>query len=244
MKICLIVPCYNESNRINHTEYINYLNNHNNVFIIFVDDGSQDLTHKILLKIVEVHTDKSKLMKLSRNCGKAEAVRSGMLEAAKMQKFDYIGFWYADLATPLVEIDKFELYICENPPVNIFIGSRIKRLGSQIIRKKTRHFLGRIFTTIIGYMTALPVYDTQCDSKIFKESEVVALFKNPFISEWFFDVELIFRFKKKYKQDVLNRIIEIPLQKWEDKNKSKLSIMDFLRAPIELLKIGIAYKGY
>ena len=64
----------------------------------------------------------------------------------------------------------------------------------------------------------------------------------PFISKWLFDVELIFRLKKLFlNKDVSSLIYELPLTEWKDVAGSKLKFRDFLKAPIDLLKIHFTY---
>ena len=45
------------------------------------------------------------MIDLARNSGKAEAVRQGVAHAVALRRFAFIGYWDADLSTPLSELD-------------------------------------------------------------------------------------------------------------------------------------------
>lgn len=90
-------------------------------------------------------------------------------------------------------------------------------------------------------MLQLPIYDTQCGAKLIHADVVSTLFKDSFLSKWLFDVELLFRLKKNYK-DFEKRIIEVPLNKWEDVAGSKIKFSYFLKAPLDLLRIYLKYR--
>ena len=130
------------------------------------------------------------------NSGKAEAVRAGMLMAHDAFDSDYFGFWDADMSTPLSELNWMLEFSGGKLQHEIVMGSRISRLGSQINRKMMRHYLGRIFATFTSIILDLKVYDTQCGAKLFSRKVVKPLFHAPFISKWFFDVELLARYIK------------------------------------------------
>jgi len=69
------------------------------------------------------------------------------------------------------------------------------------------------------------------------------LLDRPFLSKWFFDVEILARLIKKYGKDKTYEIaLEIPLLIWNEIGGSKLKIMDFIKVPLELLKIKRFYK--
>jgi len=216
---------------------------HPDISFFGVNDGSRDATLSILQNLHEEFSSQFQCVNLTKNSGKAEAVRQGMLTAHQTGKFDYIGYWDADFSTPLEEIDHFISFSGGQLTHTLVMGSRISRLGSQIRRKMKRHYLGRIFSTLTSYILGLRVYDTQCGAKLIASEEINTLLDRPFLSKWFFDVEILARLIKKYGKDKTYEIaLEIPLLIWNEIGGSKLKIMDFIKVPLELLKIKRFYK--
>lgn len=231
-KTCLIVPCYNEEKRLKSKIFISFLEENPNIHFLFVNDGSSDKTVEILEKIKEKSAQVD-LISLRQNSGKGEAVRQGLLQAAKNQ-FDLVGFIDADLSSPLEEIPRLVSFF--NNEILFVSGSRIKKVGATINRKLHRHILGRIFATIVGFTLKLNIYDTQCGLKIFKTFLINPIFSEPFSSKWIFDVEIFYRFSKIIHNKNLNeKAVEVPLNKWEDVSGSKLKVFDFIKVPFELL---------
>ena len=194
---------------------------------------------------VHLYSDKfqnADFLDLPQNRGKAEAVRLGFLKALEKNP-QTIGFWDADLATPLEEAPEFYRLFESRPKLLCVMGSRILRMGGRINRHLYRHIIGRVFATFASNALGLPVYDTQCGAKIFKASIVSEVFKQPFLSYWIFDVELIYRIKKISNYSHYNdNFYEYPLSIWNDEAGSKLKMFDFLKAPFELLKIWWHYR--
>ena len=216
-KTCLIIPCYNEANRIDLDAFRE--NSVNFFQLIFVNHGSSNSTYGLLCENREVNWI---IVDLEQNVGKAEAVRRGMLHLQKQAFFnevEWVGFWDADLATPLDEAERFITYSDTFfQETNVIIGSRINRLGGNIKRSRSRHYLGRVFITVVDTLFKLGCYDTQCGAKLFRAGIVAQLFEASFISRWIFDVELLLRLKKS---KVVN-IIEYPLMEWQDVQDSKI----------------------
>lgn len=122
-------------------------------------------------------------------------------------------------------------------------GSRVKRLGIRLERSGLRHYVGRVFATEASMLLGLPVYDTQCGAKLFKSSLAQEVFREPFQSRWFFDVEIFFRLLAVLGRARVEReIIEVPLDSWIEKGSTKVGWTDFLRAPFELLRIYWFYR--
>lgn len=239
--IRVIIPCYNEENRLEKNRFVDFFEKNSEFHFLFVNDGSTDNTLSVLKELSEAFPTQVNVLDLKQNGGKAEAIRQGMLQSVELG-YDYLGYFDADLATPLDEIPRLLTYTNRNPLPYMVMGSRIKLLGSTDIKRKLRrHYIGRVFATVVSNMLKLPIYDTQCGAKLIQKETVSILFREPFSTKWLFDVELLFRLKKNY-QDFESRIVEVPLKKWEDVAGSKIGFSYFLKAPFDLIKIYFKYK--
>ena len=194
-RCCLVIPCYNEERRLNKQAFKDFLESQDQVDFLFVNDGSHDQTLSVLKQLEKELGQRFMVIDGEKNRGKAEAVRFGFNHLSESQLYEYIGFWDADLATPLQESLDF-LEHMNKGNLNAVTGARILRLGTEVKRKWYRHYLGRVFATCASLALDLSVYDTQCGSKIFRRSLIPQLFGSPFISKWLFDIELFFQTQK------------------------------------------------
>jgi dolichyl-phosphate beta-glucosyltransferase len=239
-KVCIIIPCFNESTRLSLGEFENFISRYGQVDFLFVNDGSTDGTLKMILDFSAGQTGRVSVLDCKKNQGKAEAVRLGINHAALNGQYHYFGFWDADLATPLTEIAEF-VADADLFSKRMIIGSRMKRLGAKIERKKSRHLLGRIFSTMASLILRLPVYDSQCGAKIFKK-DVLVIFQERFITRWLFDIELLARYRNVFGiEAALGDILERPVTAWIEKGGSKLHFTHMLKVPLELLRIHLLY---
>ncbi len=239
-KTAIIIPCYNEVLRLNSKAFAEFAAMNPDLHFIFVNDGSTDGTEIKLGDLSHLNPLQIHLISLERNYGKAEAVRRGFIKALGMD-FVNIGYWDADLSTPLTAIPKFcELLNCQG--LSMVIGSRVRLLGRRIKRRAIRHYLGRIFATCASFLLQLPVYDTQCGAKLFKNSEnLKVIFGKPFIVNWTFDVELLARFILAERfigtGSLKEHALEYPLEEWTEVPGSKIKPIYFSVAIVELIKI-------
>jgi len=183
---------------------------------------------------------------LEENGGKAAAVRQGVLHAMRGNP-ETFGFWDADLSTPLEEIEPFTRLLEERSNLQLVMGSRVKLLGRAIERQALRHYLGRVFATCASIVLALPVYDTQCGAKLFRNTRGTRwAFRSPFLSRWLFDVELLARLgllgKRRKAYDTHTCVYEKPLPVWRDVAGSKLRLRDWVKAIGELARIAWRYR--
>lgn len=239
-KACIVIPCYNESTRLDLSVFNSFIKNYLTIDFLFVNDGSSDNTLDLLEKFRTDNHQRVLVLNLDENSGKAEAVRQGVLEVCKNKEYEYVGFWDADLATPLSEIINFLRQI-ENQSIKVAIGSRMKRLGANVERKFTRHILGRVFSTFSSIILKLPVYDTQCGAKLF-HTELVCLFEDKFITSWLFDIELLARYRNKFGLPAtMTQVLEVPVNEWIEKGDSRLKLKHMLKVPLELINISRKY---
>ena len=243
-----MIPCYNEADRLDVSVLHRFLINNDYTSLFIVNDGSLDNT---LTKIVSLKnsiprelSSRVTVVDLKNNVGKENAVREGVLQALACNEYDWIGFWDADLSTPLDEVANFREIAESNSDYAMITGARILKMGSNINRRWYRHYLGRIFATLISKLIGLPYYDTQCGAKLFRNDIISVVFSSVYVSKWFFDVEIILRLKRSSTYiENSNCIYELPLNSWIDVSGSKLSFVDFLKAPFELLKIWRNYRN-
>ncbi len=234
----LVIPCYNEELRLRPAAFESFLGRFPDVDLLFVDDGSTDRTPDVIASICAGAPQRASQLKLAKNSGKAEAVRQGFL-AALRSGAPFLGFWDADLATPLESVALFLDAFDHRPELEIVLGSRVKLLGRQIERRPLRHYLGRAFATIVSIMLRLPVYDTQCGAKLFRGTPTLqAIFAAPFRTRWVFDVEILARLIVERRTSggpgPRSCVAELPLPVWRDVKGSKIRPRDFARVGRDL----------
>ena len=245
-KVTLVVPCYNEAGRLDVEAFKAFRPDAHSVFVLFVNDGSADGTGGLLDELHAEEPERFGALHLERNRGKAEAVRRGVLAAIEDGP-DYVGFWDADLATPLATVVSLCGVLDARPETEMVFGSRVKLMGRRIERSAARHYLGRVFATVVSHILRLAIYDTQCGAKLFRVTETLPrLFGEPFLSRWFFDVEILARLiEERRGRDAPqpeNVIIEYPLETWLDVHGTKRSIGAYFAAACDVLRIRWKYR--
>jgi glycosyltransferase involved in cell wall biosynthesis len=237
----VVVPCYNEAERLQPQRFSEFLAQDHLVNFLFVNDGSRDETLRVLESLRAKHPDRICVLDKQPNGGKAEAVRSGALAAIDQGHAAITGYWDADLATPLEMIPQLLARLVGDPKLEMVFGSRVRLLGHAIHRRTARHYLGRCFATCVSIVLGLPIYDTQCGAKLLRVTPALRfILASPFQSRWIFDVEIIARFLAFHNRDrsfALQAIYESPLPRWEDVAGSKVRPSDFFVAFYELMKI-------
>jgi dolichyl-phosphate beta-glucosyltransferase len=241
--LILVVPCFNEEQRLPVDELRGYRPEGVRLEMLLVNDGSSDGTLRLLESLSDEDPSRFSVLNLERNSGKAEAVRRGV-ESALDRQPDLVGFWDADLATPLEEIGGFLDVFAARPEIEMIFAARVRLLGRSISRNPARHYFGRVGATLISQSLGLAVYDTQCGAKLFRAgADIRELFATPFISRWIFDVEIIARLVQQRGRDAAARAIyELPIMTWHDVKGSKVKSTDFGRALKDLVRIRRAYR--
>ena len=243
----IVVPCFNEAHRLPEEAFMAHLRQDAQTDFILVNDGSRDGTLAVLRSIEEKNPHRITVIDQENNLGKAEAVRRGMQRAFELG-CQNAGYFDADLAAPLHQIQPLRRILNENAEIEMVFGARVQLVGRRIERNRVRHYLGRVFATIASVTLGLAVYDTQCGAKLFRNIDSNRkLFTEPFEGGWIFDVEILARRMAASRWDgrppIENVLYEFPLDSWVDVGGSKVRALDFLRASIALRKLHRRYLG-
>ena len=241
----VVVPCYNEARRFDPASFLAAAQADPSLGFLFVDDGSRDDTRAVLQRLREQRPEQLSLLALDRNVGKAEAVRQG-LHSAFERSPALVGYFDADLATPLQELAPMRALFDEQTELVVALGSRVGLLGRDVVRTHRRHYLGRVFASLASLLLDLTVYDTQCGAKLLRNNAAVrGVFAEPFSVSWTFDVEVLARLAQLARAGAIppmsRAAVEYPLRRWRDVSGSKLGPAAALRAGKELALLWHRY---
>ena len=239
--LSLIIPIYNEEHRLHKTfiKLNNFTNkNKNKIEVVFVNDGSTDLSTQIVKKFISGANVKNKLLSFklitySTNVGKGYDVKKGVLNS----KYSWILICDSDFSTKPSQFDQWykKNYIVNNNYRTAYFGSRNHEL-SKIKASILRVFFGTIFRQLTYLLFKITLKDTQCGFKVFHKRYAKNIFKKIKSYRYAFDIELILLLKN-YKIS----IEELPV-KWNHENGSKLSLLtDMPKMFLDILKIRMNY---
>ncbi|WP_298520825.1 response regulator [uncultured Kordia sp.] len=239
----VVIPCYNEAERLLSTEFTNFIDKNSGYHLCFVNDGSKDATLEVLHDLQKGREDFITVYDCEKNGGKAEAVRLGMLHMAQRADLDYIGFLDADLSTDLADFDELVSTI-ENSDFKIVSGSRISRMGANITKESARKVISMTINLIIRNILSMNFKDTQCGAKIFHKDVINLAFDKKFITKWLFDVEIFMRMRRHFGLDKAKAMMcEKPLKRWIHADGSKLSMKDSIKIIGQLGQIAWSYRS-
>lgn len=242
----VVIPCFNEADRLKVDVFAEFACDCDDVELIFVDDGSADTTMQSAQDVAARAAASVSVLRLDRNCGKAEAVRQGMLWASQ-RDFSAIAFWDADLATPLHTISDFLDVLTRHAGVEVVWGTRLPLMGHTIDRDAVRRQTGRLFSGCSAAAVGVGIRDALCGAKMFRTGPILdAILAQPFSSRWIFDVEILARLDTLLKRTsgtpVNESLYEFPLDEWYEIAGSRLRMTDFLRAAVELTDLCWRYR--
>ncbi|MFH1249391.1 MAG: glycosyltransferase [archaeon] len=195
LKVSLIVPAHNAEKAIFNslTEYSKFLSSFCRDYeIIVVCNACTDDTSDI----VKNFTKKNKKIKCitTLKSGKGLAVITGMKKAS----YSIMGFMDADNAFDLPSVKKMIQSLQDNKGEDCIIASKwLGRNIFQINEPLTRKILAIGWKALTILLFQMRFHDTQAGCKFLKKSAFDKIDKN-FICEGFdFDVELLYKLKKK-----------------------------------------------
>lgn len=232
----IIIPCYNEAARLDQAAFLAFLERAPDTEFLFVNDGSKDATLELLCRMRDATPDQITVIDLEQNSGKAEAVRQG-LTAASEKGATFIGYWDADLATPLDAIVDFTRVLAKFPETQVVYGARRAMLGHRIERTLGRRLVSRICAILARQAVRLPIGDTQCGAKLMRNTPLLRnAISSPFTAGWLFDVELFTRLSMQMS-DRRFAFYEQPLAEWTEVPGSKVSVNAILKSGFRMLHL-------
>ena len=241
-ELVIVIPCYNEENRLPITKFTQFLHQQKKVLLCFVNDGSADATDTVINQLKTDFNETVHLLSLTENQGKAGAVKAGINFCYQQFSYQKIAYLDADLATSLEEC--YEISTKISAKTMFVFGSRIQKIDNLIQRKKFRFLVGRFIATLISMQLGLKVYDTQCGCKVFDKETAHQVFQEKFISKWLFDVEIFHRLIQYFGKEKMPLICkEIPLKEWIDTDDSRVKMSYFFKMWFDLLSIKKRYQS-
>ena len=189
----LLIPAYNEAGRIESTlkDFMSDLDfdfaYSKNYELLIIMDGCKDGTPETVKALIKNRLGITPIIFPNR-LGKGGAI----IEALKYAKGDLIAFIDADGSIPLSELKKL---VKLTGQYDLVIGSRYMKESVLPIRRPFRRFLfSRSFNVFTKSMfwRLHNIKDTQCGVKVFTKNLVDAVNSDLLITDFVFDVNLIY----------------------------------------------------
>lgn len=236
-ELSIVVPAYNERERLPHTlaEIDNFISSSGlQVELIVADDGSEDET-AAMARAFEPTNACYRVLALPHR-GKAATVRSGVLAA----RGRYVLFTDADLSTPINYVEP--LLSALRAGADVAIGSREMTGARRVGEPAYRHLMGRLFNALVRLVAVPGISDTQCGFKAFRREAAQQLFgalrvhgtdatvRGPRVTG--FDVEVLFLARR-----LGYRVVEVPVF-WQHVSGSKVDpVRDSFRMMADVLRV-------
>ncbi|MCK9580116.1 MAG: glycosyltransferase family 2 protein [Methanoregula sp.] len=220
--LSLIIPAYNEENRI--SLFFDSIARFDGELIV-VCDGT-DRTAEIVEGIASRRTDLTiRCLRFDHRLGKGGGVIAGLKEA----KAPLLGYVDADGSTSMREMLRL---FSSLPHADGAIGSRWVD-GSTLTVKQgfLRQIESRGFNILIRLLFGLSFHDTQCGAKVFTKNAVDTVLPRMISRGFEFDVELLWQLR------IAGFMIEeVPIE-WQNKGDSRVQKRDMLRMLAGLFRI-------
>lgn len=194
--LSVIIPAYNKESVIETalTKSVEFLSTREYKWeLIVIDDASTDATNARIKHFLSQHPNMNiRLLVNERNRQKGGTLRRGITEAAGR----YALLLDADYAYPINQVNNFLNYLEQGIP--LVIGNRTNPATTYLVKPirfpyiYQRYLLGRVFNVLVRLLLLGGIKDTQCGIKAVRRETAVALLEKMTISNFAFDVELLY----------------------------------------------------
>ena len=229
--LSIIIPIFNEEKRlIKSLNKIKKFIKNKKIEVIFVNDGSGDLSKKIIQNFVKKYK-KINIINLRKNVGKGGALKKGI----KRAKNQWILTLDLDLSVPITQILLWSKnkYIDNN--FSIYFGSRSDK-KSKVRSKIYRNVIGKTLSILINFILRIEIADTQCGFKLYKKSVAKKIFSKITRLGYEHDIEIA----------LIARNNNIPIKElpvsWTHKSGSKVNILvDSIKVLFSIIILRMRY---
>lgn len=224
MKIGIIIPAYNEKDRIAPTleAYGKYFTEKSEVWpdlqyeILISINGTIDNTHSIVDAAIKKYPIISVID--YPEPGKGLSVKRGFDYFIRQGGYSYVGFVDSDMSTSPQEFSKL-IIRCGISGCNVTANRYDKESKLTPAPGWKRTLASRTFNTIVRMMfPSIKMRDTQCGAKVFRVIDLETIVPLMECTNWGFDVELIYLLLKNGYD-----VKEIPTE-WVSKDYSKVTL--------------------
>lgn len=191
-RLAILIPAYNESERIVPTleKYCEHFKDR--AAIIVVANGCTDNTARIVSQVALRYSN-LRLLVVNGKIGKGGAIRVGLKTAME----EYVGFADADGSTDPAEFDRlFEE--CVRRGSDGLIGSRW--MAGAVVEPRQplkRRLASRAFNMMVRMLFGLPFADTQCGAKVFRRAALRTILNSLEVADFAFDIEVLWKLREQ-----------------------------------------------
>jgi len=206
-RFTIVLPAYNEGERITPTLEALKREFGGEAEIIVVDDGSSDNTSSVAESLGV------RVIKHVVNQGKGAAVKTGFRNSSGR----VVGFVDADNSATARDVRRVFERAEEKGAAT---GSRLNRTPEMTVKRGfVRGYASWLFRQAVKYIGQVDVEDTQCGCKAFESGLAGRIQEKLDVDGWIFDVKML-----RIVRDEGYRVEEVGIS-WEDKPGSKVKLI-------------------
>lgn len=232
MRLDVVIPAYNEQDRIGRTlaAYRKSFSEEQTRFLVALD-GCSDATAEVVHALRE-RDERIELLEFPK-LGKGGVI----LESFRRSDGEFVAFVDADCATPPGELHRL-LALAERRELDGAFASR-RHPASVLPRRRTlgRRTTSFLYVALVHALFGLPYRDTQCGAKVLRREAVERIV--PYVSsrDLVFDVDLLV-----VARSLGLRLAEVPTV-WIDQSGSRIdAVGDSRRMAASLLRLWLQHQ--
>jgi hypothetical protein len=232
--IAVVMPAYNEATRIERTiaSIARYRSTGARIDrVVVADDGSTDGTAEVALRAAAREGLDLEVLRYPHR-GKAQTVRSAMLETARRIEIEYLMMLDADDELP---IDQLARVTWSDDSRTVYIGRRVGAIDGESSARPTilRRAMSTAMRAASRVLLGIRFPDTQCGFKLFPASIAPDLFGQQRSTGWIFDAELLY---------IADRVSGLPVREvrvvWRPRGASHVRAASIVFCVAEMLAVS------